>query len=99
MGKENTVMSKCKCECCNKPSFDYAIQLLEDLDVFRKLDSALVLNEDAYAAYCDGLRADTASRDLVLHERGIDNRMWRSHIVIPHSEYSNWRARRNHVTP
>ena len=92
-------MSKCKCECkcCNKPSFSDVTRHLEDLDLFRKLDSALVLDEDEYVAYCDGLRPSTTYRDPMLYERGIDNRMFRGRIVVPTSVMVQWG--RNHVTP
>lgn len=93
---------KCKCKCCkpDQPTWEDVIAELRDARIDRKVQGSIVLSDDEWRVYRDGLIPTARHRDPELYEIGIDNLMYQGTPVISATEYGNWKARkRNHVTP
>lgn len=60
----------------------------------KRVRSAIIISDEEWDAYHDGLRSECRFKDSQLWEAGVNSLMYHSQVVISQTEYGNWRARK-----
>ena len=85
----------CKCKCCVQEDERNYNDILNEIDskiVTKRLQDSIIVDDDMFLTYRNGLVKDLQYRDQMLWEYGIDNLMRRDSIVVPRSEYQRYIA-------